>query len=370
MSKEEAERARKFAGKTGPGGCRGEQCRQFCDNPVNSEVCLEHAAKEGLMPPEELERARKFLKASQEGGPGGCKGAQCRDYCGDSAHREECFSFAKNQGLIRPEDEQNFEVGQKLDKKLKESGGPGGCKSEDECRVYCSDASHAEECVAFAAAHGGVPPEQARRMLKEFTERRFEAHSDFEGDFGPPEDFRRFEEEGQRRFEEFRQLEGQFRGQSFQGFGPPGGFPGPGEFPGGPGGFPGGPDGFPGGPGGQGGEQGGGPGGGHVGPGGCNSPTECIRYCTEHKEECFGGGPSGPESSAGRGGPSGGGFHGEGFGPPQLRSNLVHEVKEGELPEDFHNLPPKERNRVFQERFGPPPGEGGFPGDWKKTRGL
>lgn len=357
MTKEEAERARKFAGKTGPGGCRGEECRTFCDNPANSEQCLEHAAKEGLIPPEELERARKFLKASQEGGPGGCHGAQCRDYCSDPSHQEECFSFAKNQGLLRPEDEENFEVGQKLNKKLQESGGPGGCKAEEECRVYCTDASHTEECVAFAAAHGGVPPEQARAMLRQFTEQRFNAGGP--GEFGPPQDFRRFEEEGQRRFEEFRQLEGQFRGPGGPGFpggpggfGPPGGFPGPGEFPGGPGGFPGG----PGGPG----EQG----GGHVGPGGCTSPQECIKYCTDHRDECFGPSSSGPGGPSDRGDSSRGGFPGEGFGPPQLRSGLLQEFKPGELPEDFHQKPFEERQQFFQERFGPPPGSegGGFPG--------
>ena len=32
-----------------------------------------------------------------------------------------------------------------------QQGGPGRCKSEGECRVYCSDATHGAECIAFGA---------------------------------------------------------------------------------------------------------------------------------------------------------------------------------------------------------------------------
>lgn len=264
MTAEEAALAKKFAGKTGPGGCRGEECRTYCENPQNAEACFEFAAAEGLIPPQELERARKFLRISQEGGPGGCRGEACRDYCEDPAHQDECFDFAKKQGLIRPEDERNFEIGKKLNEKLREAGGPGGCKTDNECRIYCGELSHAEECVAFAAAHGGVSKEEAERMLKEFTERRFEGR----GEFRPPEDFRRFEEEAKKRFEEFRQLEEQFRKDE-------GEFPGPGSFQQ--------PRGF-------------GPSGGFSGPGGCQDPAECIKYCAEHKEECFSFGPAGQPS--------------------------------------------------------------------------
>lgn len=348
MSREEAERAKKFAGKTGPGGCKGEECKEFCDNPLNAEACLEFAAKEGLMPPQEIERARKFMRASQEGGPGGCKGQECRAYCEDPAHHDECFDFAKKQGLIGPGEEKKFEAGKKIRQKMQETGGPGGCKTEDECHAYCSDPSHAEECVAFGAAHGGLPEEEVRRMLKEFQENSFEGHEGFRS----PEEFRRFEEEGQKRFQEFRALEEQFRG------GPQSG-------------------GFPGGPGfsdfGHGQGQGGGFGnqqksGGFSGPGGCTSPAECIKYCAEHKEECFQSGPSEGTSSRER-------------GTPQLRGNLIMQFDDKDLPEQFPGRPgqfdgsrpfpgeqgqfpsrspegfhPEEFQKQFPEGFRPPEG--------------
>lgn len=351
MSREEAERARKFAGKPGPGGCRGEECRNFCERSENGDVCLEFAEREGLMPKQELERAKKFLKVSQEGGPGGCRGVQCRDFCSDPAHQNECFEFAKKQGFIRPEEEKQFDAGRKIQEVMRNQGGPGGCKSDDECRAYCADPSRVEECIAFGATHGGLPEGEVRNMLKQFQERRFELR----GEFQPPEDFRRFEEEGQRRFEEFRQLEEHFRGGSA--FGTSGMMPFQGMSSEGQLGFV-----------------------SHegresqfVGPGGCASPAECIKYCADHKNECFSFGPPGaPDARPPEGGipPAAGearferpGREGERFEPPHLRSDLMFEFKSESLPEGFQNLPPEKREEFFRqnmEKFRSSPGQ--FPG--------
>lgn len=238
MTKEEAERARKFASAAGPGGCVGQECRSYCEKPENAESCLKFAEENNLIPREQLEHARKFLRVAEQGGPGGCKGQACREYCESEDHREECFKFAEERGLLSAEERQQIEVGRKLDEKLKEAGGPGGCKSDEECRTYCSEAEHTEECVAFAATHGGLPEEAARKMLKEFTRQKARHGGDFES-------VRRFEEETKKRFEEFREIERRFRpgdGQEMRSF---------------------------------------------QGPGGCMSEEECRKYCSEHLEECI-----------------------------------------------------------------------------------
>ena len=215
--------------------------------------------------------------------------------------------------------------------------------------------------MAFAAAHGGVPPEQARRMLKQFTEQRLNAAGP--GKFGPPQDFRRFEEEASRRFEEFKLLEQNFRGEGAPQFS--------GQFPGGPGEFPGKPGEFPGGPGGQG-EFQGGP--AFVGPGGCTSPQECIKYCAEHKEECFGGPQGGQGDQAGRPqrgsesqqGGRPGGFEGFGGPLPQLRGNLIIKFDEKELPEGFEQKSEEEKKDFFHKSFNE---VHGFPIDGQEGRG-
>ena len=387
MSKEEVVRARKFAGKTGPGGCRGQECRTFCENPTNTETCLEHAEKEGLLPKEEIERAHKFLKTAREGGgPGGCKNAtECRAYCQDQTHQQECFEFGKKQGLIRPEEEKQFKAGEDIRKKVEQSGGPGGCKGDDECRIYCTDPSHTEECIAFAAAHGGIDADQARQMLSEFTTGKFS-----EGHGNSFEDFQRGHEDAAMRFNEFKQLEEQFRGgrgDEGRGFGhsgdrrfdsPPGKFPEqqPGQGRGLGVNFGAGQQNF-------------------VGPGGCTGPAECIKYCSEHKEECFNGGPQHDDDSRrdagsreenneddgrddnqprdfsqfGRpqfGRPQfGQGSEGESqeHFMPQLRGNIVHEFKSEELPQGFEQRTTEQKQQFFREKFQQSKGEEGtFPG--------
>src|SRR3989338_7001896 len=269
IPKEELERAKKMMGKVGPGGCRGPECRDYCEKPENQEACLAFAEQEGLMPKEEIERAKNFIKLAQEPGPGGCKGSECRTYCEYPVHQEECFAFAKEHNLVSENEQERYKRGMELKKKMDESGGPGGCKSEEECRAYCGDPRNVEECIAFGSAHANISQEEAMRMMREFN-RELSGR-----EFRPEKEFEQMEGEQFRKFEEFRQLEREFRGKS-EVFGAP---PSVGikeegvkkaQF---------------------------------IGPGGCASPDECIKYCKEHREECFSfGAPGQPQARPGEGG--------------------------------------------------------------------
>src|SRR3989344_3809194 len=268
ISEEDAKRAELMA-QGGPGGCRGPECRDYCEKPENQEACLTFAEQEDMMPKEEIERAKNFIKLAQEPGPGGCKGAECRTYCEDPVYQEECFAFAKEHNLISEKEQERFKRGMELGQKVKESGGPGGCKSEEECRSYCGDTGNVEECIAFGSAHANISQEEAMRMMREFN-RELSGR-----EFRPEKEFEQMEGEQFRKFEEFRQLEREFRGKS-EVFGAP---PSVGikeegvkkaQF---------------------------------IGPGGCASPDECIKYCKEHREECFSfGAPGQPQARPGEGG--------------------------------------------------------------------
>lgn len=278
ISKEEAERARKFINKIGPGGCRGEECRNYCDDPAHQDECIDFAVKEGMMPPEEAERAKKFAKATEVGGPGGCRGSQeCGRYCSDPAHGEECFAFAKANGMIPPEEERRFEQSRELNKKIQESGGPGGCKNESECMQYCSDPSHVNECLDFAEKSGFMSREEAQKGLEQFrAQREFservraarpeEFHPVGPGGFGPPQGGPGFGPG-------FGPGSGGFGPVGPGGFGPPQGGSGPSWFGGLSPGGPMSPAGF--------GGFGKSSAGGFSGPGGCASPEECIDFCAK-----------------------------------------------------------------------------------------
>ncbi|MDO8565426.1 MAG: hypothetical protein Q7R67_02295 [bacterium] len=168
MTEEEADKARKFMNQTGPGGCQGEECRTYCEDRAHREECLNFAEKNGFISKEEAAKMRKFQAIEAEGGPGGCKREECRTYCDEVSHREECFKFAKEKGLISEEEVEHFEQGQKILEKIKESGGPGGCRGEEECHSFCSDPANVEECVTFAGKNAGLGEGEARRMLEEF----------------------------------------------------------------------------------------------------------------------------------------------------------------------------------------------------------
>jgi hypothetical protein len=168
MTEVEADKARKFLNQTGPGGCRGDECKTYCEDPANTEECISFAEANGLIQPGEGERFRKMRQIESKGGPGGCKGEECRAYCEDESHRDECFAFAKENGLLNEKQIQGYETGIKIKQKIKEVGGPGGCKSEKECHDYCSDIDKVEECVAFGAKHSGKSPEEVRRMIEDF----------------------------------------------------------------------------------------------------------------------------------------------------------------------------------------------------------
>lgn len=169
MSPEEVTMARRTGGK-GPGNCRGkEACEQFCEDPAHGEECINFAMENGFMSAEEAEQAKKMLAAGMnmmQGGPGGCKGKdQCEAYCDDSSHMTECVDFAEKAGFMSPEDAARArEMAGKGMNMIQ--GGPGGCKGEEECRTFCEDPSHGEECINFSVQMGEMTPEQAEEVRK------------------------------------------------------------------------------------------------------------------------------------------------------------------------------------------------------------
>ncbi len=185
MPPQELERMKKLKETPGPGGCRGRAtCDAYCDNIDHAEECMQFAVDQGFMDKNQVEEAKKFIEIGRRGGPGGCKGQrECDAFCNQPEHGEECFNFAKDNGLMPPEEIQKMEQERGIIKKLEQQGGgPGGCKGPEECRNYCMDTSHFDECAAFSVKEGMISPDKAQTMLREFVdvgERKFER-------FGPP----------------------------------------------------------------------------------------------------------------------------------------------------------------------------------------
>lgn len=87
--------------------------------------------------------------------PGGCKSIEeCDVYCRDAAHQKECVDFLGPAGNKPPEAEQEHPAPPaRVEPKQGEAGGapigPGGCTSASECQQYCADPGHSKECQSF-----------------------------------------------------------------------------------------------------------------------------------------------------------------------------------------------------------------------------
>jgi len=145
----------------GPGGCSTpEECKEYCSDISHAEECLSFAEKNNLASPEELKEMRKMNEImTTTGGPGGCKSPkECDEYCSIPEHQDECLKFAKEHNLLSPEEEKMIE---KMG-----VGGPGGCRTPQECDAYCRDPQHMEECLMFSVEQGFMTEQDAQKMIE------------------------------------------------------------------------------------------------------------------------------------------------------------------------------------------------------------
>lgn len=169
MTPEEAQNSQKMleALKKGvkPPACRGkEECDTYCSLPAHADECIQFSVAAGFMTEKEAEMAKR----TGGKGPGGCIGKDvCEAFCGNPDNQQVCIDFAKENGFdMSPggpgpgappegpnaviERDGNYQQGSTQGGEG--FGGPGGCKSQEECLAYCKD--HPQECQNFA------PPNQ------------------------------------------------------------------------------------------------------------------------------------------------------------------------------------------------------------------
>jgi len=149
------------------GNCEDEAaCRAFCDKPDNKEICFDFAEKNNLMTKKEIEKAKNFLEIGEEG-PGGCKGQeQCEAYCSNTDHIEECITFAEEHNIIPPEE---LEEAKKVREVIRRGIKPPPCGGKEKCDAYCQEPEHMEECITFGIEAGflqGKELEDAQKMLQ------------------------------------------------------------------------------------------------------------------------------------------------------------------------------------------------------------
>lgn len=170
LSKEEAALAKKFiaAGANGPGGCQSKnECETYCDNIANIDECIEFGEKNNMIPPEELEEARKVQAAIKRGvKPPKCGSkSSCDIYCEAPENMEKCIAFGVEAGFIQGKE---LEDAQKMISAIKRGVRPPPCRGKEACDVYCSSPDNMELCMNFAIEAGFMSEQEiadSQKML-------------------------------------------------------------------------------------------------------------------------------------------------------------------------------------------------------------
>lgn len=164
------------------------ECREFCEDPVNSTTCIDFAKKKGFYKDENTGNNQLIVKAKTALG---CTSeASCREICSQEENFDKCSNFARQNNLSggHTEDPSSAQLIQKAKTVLgcssestckdvcskeenrekcsnfaKQNGlrggerrsGPGGCTSEETCRAFCSDPNNYQICSGYASSQGG-----------------------------------------------------------------------------------------------------------------------------------------------------------------------------------------------------------------------
>ncbi|MEK9153265.1 MAG: hypothetical protein AAB723_01550, partial [Patescibacteria group bacterium] len=140
-------------------------CKLYCDSPKNTEACLSFAEKKNLMTKTEITTAKKFT-ATNIKKPGSCTTKDsCEEYCNDINHIDECITFATENDLIPPKE---LEEAKKVQSAIKRGVKPPACGNKKNCDVYCDSPDHMEECINFAMEAGFMSEQEktdSQKML-------------------------------------------------------------------------------------------------------------------------------------------------------------------------------------------------------------
>ncbi|MBI4036862.1 hypothetical protein HY385_00365 [Candidatus Daviesbacteria bacterium] len=121
-------------------GCDSfEACQNFCEVAANYDKCHTFAQAVDLTGGyvDDPAKAQIVTKASEVLG---CTSANsCQSFCEQEANRQKCADFAKQVGLRGGEHQV----------------GPGGCTSETTCKSFCSDPNNFQICKGFHDVAGG-----------------------------------------------------------------------------------------------------------------------------------------------------------------------------------------------------------------------
>lgn len=142
--------------------CQGRACPAFCRNRANVTACEKFRKEAGISTRSEMVVIQKILTLITEKGitMPTCSGEQeCQDYCSQDIHIKECIKFAEDEGAITSSQAKAARSGEESAPE-----GPGGCKTKEECDIFCGNPDNSEACFNFAKENGLISAEEQKKI--------------------------------------------------------------------------------------------------------------------------------------------------------------------------------------------------------------
>lgn len=128
------------------GNCASvEECKTYCELPVNKQVCLSFAKQKGFYKAEN--KFKNAIVKSAARTQLGCDSQEsCKAICSQEKNKQKCREFAQKYNLT-PKSQINTEV-------LKRANQILGCSSEEACKKFCFIETNRQKCYEVAKAVG------------------------------------------------------------------------------------------------------------------------------------------------------------------------------------------------------------------------
>src|SRR3989344_1254361 len=155
------------------GNCRNAQeCYLYCQIPQNTPACWSYG-KYVLNNGQEVLGESSVNVTYPIAELGNCSDANaCFIYCSQPKNQPLCYSYAKNHGLIKEEENENEDdlPPDKMQEIIASAKTELGCETKEQCMSICAREENHAKCEAFAKKHnlykgpppideqGGVPP--------------------------------------------------------------------------------------------------------------------------------------------------------------------------------------------------------------------
>ena len=137
------------------GNCSSiSECKEYCNDPINKDICIAYAKEKGFYNEEKLESKKDEILQKAASELGCTTKEECKEMCALEENLEKCSSFAKKYSLPGGKNTNSESAST-----LKKAQASLGCTTKESCKAVCELEENVTKCSEFAKVNnlsGGV----------------------------------------------------------------------------------------------------------------------------------------------------------------------------------------------------------------------